>query len=189
MDLGAAKNSIEFRLVLSQDEIEGKKYTTVKDGSETLYVWQLHYLTESDLEKVEVYRSTANARSLMVGFKFTVDGRKRLYNFTKKYAKRRVAIFADDKLVTAPIIWIPYFMGDKVVVRWPGSQKDLLEFASRVNKRETVVSLFIEEQGKYNDIASDEWAKYYERVNSFIEARRHHGHTSYSISQSMSPEE
>lgn len=168
-----AQNHVEFKLVLSKGELEGKSFDVVKLGLEKLYIWRLHYLSDRDLDKVEIKRSATWANAFMIVIKFNKEGRKRLYKFTKKFAKRRVAIFADGKLMTTPIVWIPHFMGDKVVTRWPGSKKDLFDLAHKVNNANpSIGALYIEEQGAYNDAAADEWAKYYSNVNNFIEEKR-----------------
>jgi preprotein translocase subunit SecD len=169
----AASYHIEFKPVLNADELAGKRFTVVDFGGEKLYLWNLRYLTERDMEKVEVYRSAARAKTLMAGFKFAGDGRKRLYRFTKKFAKRRVAILADGQLITAPVVWVPVFMGDKVVVTWPGTEKQLWDLAEKVNRQnDGIVTFYIDETVKYNEAAADDWAKFYETFNKYFEAKR-----------------
>lgn len=179
------ENSIEFRPVLSEGELQGKTFDLINSGGDSLYVWKLHYLSDHDLDRIDVTQSATKANIFMVVIKFNEDGKKRLYRFTKKFAKRRVAIFVEGKLVTAPVVWIPYFMGDKVVIKWPGSQKDLWAFANKVNSANPgIISLFIEEQGSYNDYAADEWARYYTELNNYIEQRRKRFASDVSITES-----
>lgn len=163
---------VEFRPVLSQDELQGKKFDKIECGPGVLYVWGWHYLSERDLEKVEAFRSGTRRGVLMAGFTFNKEGRKRLYKFTKKFAKRQVAIFVEGAFAAVPVVWAPYFMGDRVVVDWPGTKKELLALAGKINRRDTVISLYIEEQGRYNDIAADAWASAYENCHRYMERKR-----------------
>ena len=182
-------NRVEFRLVLAKNELLHRQYDVIQNGPEALYVWKLHYLSDRDLETVEMMRSASKSNLFMIGFKFNKDGRQRLYRFTKKFKKRRVAIFADGKLVTAPLIWVPYFMGERVVVQWPGTERELRSFAYTINKKETIISLYIEETGKSNDIAADAWADLYGSLNKYVEKRSRQGAADYIAAQSMSSDE
>ena len=168
-----APNRVEFRPVLSEAELGGKAYDVVTSGDETLYVWKLRYLGDNDLDKVDIRQSATKGGEFIIVIKFNKEGKKRLYKFTKKFAKRRVAIFVEGKLVTVPLVWIPHFMGDKVVAKWPGNRKDLFAFASKINNANpSIASLYIEEQANYNDAAAEEWGNYYTGLNRYIEEQR-----------------
>jgi len=167
-----AVNNIEFRLLLSPNELSKKSFDTVKTGAKSIHVWKMRYLSDIDIEQVEIFRSTSSTK-LMVCFKFNEQGRKRLYRLTKKFQNRWIAIFTQGKLLTILPISIPVFMGDRVIVNWSGTDPELRELARRIEKRrETLLALYAEEQAKYNDIATDAWAVAYERVNNYFEQKR-----------------
>lgn len=174
--------NVAFKLVLSPSELAGKSFETVKAGNETLHIWNLNYLSDRDVGKTELIRTVGPDNQLMVSFVFNEEGKKKLYRFTKKYAKKRVAIFADSKLIGAPVVWLPNFMGERIVLRWPWSEKELRRFVSKMNtKPQTVIQLYIEEQGKYNDIAADSWGNMYTRMNNYFEARRRQTNADRSV--------
>lgn len=166
-------NNVAFRPVLSKDDLEGKRFDPVRDGDETVYVWRLRYLADRDIKKVDVFQSAAAKGRLLVGFTVNDDGAKRLRYFTRKFGMRHLVIFADGKLIGMIPAVPPNFVGDKIVVKWPGTENELRAFATRMNKAPPgMLALYIEEIGKYNDVASDAWASAYEDINRFIEDKR-----------------
>lgn len=168
----AGGNNIEFRPVLSQDELGGKKFDAVRSSGENIYVWRLNYLADSDIKNIEMLRSVNLSRQLFVGVVFNDDGKKRLYHFSKKFGKRRLAVFAEDNFLSTIPAEPPVFLGDKVIVRWPGTETELRSFVFKVNKKpQGIASLYIEEQGKYNDTAADAWAEAYGNMNRYVEAK------------------
>jgi hypothetical protein len=171
--LSFAGNIIEFRLVLVPDESGSMEFDIVKDGADSVYAQKLPYLADRDIDSVEIFRSASAARQLLVGFKFNETGRKRIYNLTKRFAGRRIAIFADGRYMMSSSVISPVFFKEMAVIRWPGTEAELRKFAAELNKKPPgIIALYIEEQGKYNDVAADAWAEAYLSVNKFIEEKR-----------------
>ncbi len=168
----AGGNKIEFKPVLSQDELAGKRVDAVRNSSEIIYVWRLSYLADADIKNIEMFRSVNAPARLLLGIAFNEEGRNRLYHFSKKFGKRRLAVFAEGKFVSFVPAEPPVFLGNKVLVLWPGTEPDLRSLVFKVNKKpQGIASLYIEEQGKYNDIAADAWAEVYGNMNKYAEAR------------------
>jgi len=167
-----AVNDIEFRLILSPDELSGKSFDTLQTGSKRIHIWKMRHLSDTDIEQVEIFRSTSSA-NLMACFKFNEQGRKRLYRLTKRFQNRWMAIFTQGKLLTILPISIPVFMGERVIVNWSGTEPELQELAKRIEKKkETLLALYAEEQARYNDVATEAWAVAYQRVNNYFERKR-----------------
>lgn len=149
---GTHNNDIEFRLNLTQADLSGKAYDTIQYGTGTINVWRLPYLTERDIEKVRMLRSISSPDTLLLSFEFNEDGKRRLYRFTKRFAKRKVGIFANGRLVANVEIAIPIFTGQMVVVTWPWSEKELKDFVKKVNtEAEGRLSGYLIEQQKINE--------------------------------------
>ena len=171
--LSWAANLVEIRLVLLPAEMEKEGFDVAKNGVDSVYVHKLPYLADRDIDKVEMFRSANEPGRLLVGFKFNETGKKRLYNFTKRFGQRRVAIFTEGRYVMSSSVISPVFLGGVVVIRWPGTESELRKFAFEMNKKPAgIISLYLEEQGKYNDVAADAWAETYANVNKYIEEKR-----------------
>jgi hypothetical protein len=167
-----AMNTVEFKLVLAPTEKEGTVVDTVKKGPGYVYVHKLPYLADRDIDRVEMFRSANTRGRLLVGFIFNESGKKRLYRLVKKYGTRRIAIFDEGRLIVSSSVLPPEFLGDRVVVRWPGTEDELRHFVLKVSRKPPgLFSLYIEEQGKYNDVAADAWAEAYMNVNKYITAK------------------
>jgi hypothetical protein len=168
--------NVAFRPLLVKGELEGKKFDTLANGDNPIFIWKLRYICERDISKAEMFSSATNRGRLLVGFTLNEDGAKRLRHFTKKFGARHLAIFAGKMFInTIPAI-PPTFIGNKIVVRWPGTEKDLRELVININRKPpSVIALYIEEQGKYNEYAADAWANLYTEINDKIrEDRRKH---------------
>jgi hypothetical protein len=181
-----AGNSVAFRPALSKDDLDGKRFDLISDGGGTVYVWRLKYIADRDIKNVDIFHSAADKRRLLVGFTINEDGAKRLRYFTKKFGVRRLVIFADGRLVGMIPAVPPAFLGDKIVVRWPGTEKELRSFAGKMNAQPPgILSLYIEEIGRYNDVAVDAWVSAYEDVNKFIEAKREESKTGKALVEEL----
>ena len=109
----------------------------------------------------------------MVKFLFSEDGKKHLYRFTKRFSKRRVAILVNGKLTIAPVVWVPVFSGDRVVIPWLGTNKELAMFVDAIAKeRQSLISLYADEVVTFNEVAADAWADVFENMNQYIEEKR-----------------
>jgi tRNA(adenine34) deaminase len=168
----AGGNNIEFRPVLSQGELGGKSFDAIRNSGEIIYVWRLSYLADSDVKNVEMFRSVNVSRQFFVGVASNDEGKNRLRHFGKKFGKRRLAVFAEGNFLSTIPAEPPVFLGDKVIVRWPGTESELRSFVFKINKKpQGIASLYIEEQGKYNDVAADAWAEVYGNMNKYCEAK------------------
>jgi hypothetical protein len=165
-------NYVAFRPLIAPDDLEGKKFDSITVSRGVIYVWKMRYIAERDIERIDIYRSAQDTARLLVGFKISADGAKRLRHFTAKFGPRHLAIFVDGRLLDMIPPAPPSFLGDRIVVRWPGTEKELRLFASRMNKKPPgMFALYIEEMGRYNDVAADAWASAYADVNRFIEEK------------------
>lgn len=168
----AGGDKIEFRPVLSQNELGDKRFDAVQNSGEIIYVWRLNYIADSDIEKIEILRSVNASRRLFVGFIFNDEGKKRLCYFSKKFEKKRLAIFAEGSFINTVPVAPPEFLGNKIIVRWPGTEPELRSLVLKVNKKpQGIMALYIEEQGKYNDVAAQAWAEAYGNINKYVEAK------------------
>lgn len=168
----AGTDHVAFRLVLLPGEEAVRDFDAMEIAGETLYVWKFPYLADRDLERIDLFQS-ANVRGrYLVSFVFNEHGRNRLYRLAKLYGSRRVIITADGKLLTTLLILPPAFLGEQVIVAWPGSESELRALALNVNKKQpSLIALYIEEQGKYNDVAADAWAGVYGNIMRYFESR------------------
>ena len=180
------KNHIEFRFVLSAEETVGKKTDTIQDGSGTLHVWQYPYLADIDIEKAEVFRSANKKNRLLIRFEFNENGRKKTYHLAGKSGDRMLAVFADGKLIATTSTLPPVFCRDRAIVVWPGSEAELRRVATEVNKKPpSVMGLYIEEQGRYNDVAAEAWAETYIRFVDYFEMKRRQFDSAKSLVEEM----
>lgn len=171
-DALSVSNNVAFRPLINKNDLDGKKFDIVNNGDGEVYIWKLRYLADRDIEKVDIYRSASAPDRLLVGFTINQDGAKRLRHFTNRFGIRRLAIFADGRLLDMIPPVAPSFLGDRIVVRWPGSENELRRFALRINRKPPgMMALYIEEVGKYNDVAVEAWASAYTEANKFIEER------------------
>lgn len=169
----ASENNIRFRPILSENELEGKKFDCIHSDGELICAWRLSYLTDRDIASAEMLRSATKADRLFLGLIFNKEGEKRLYHYVMKFGKRRLAIFAGGKVLLVVPATPPVFLGNKVIVPWRGTNRELRDFVFKVNKKpQSVISLYIEEQAQYNDVAAEAWADAYENVNKYMEGRR-----------------
>ena len=178
-------NQVEFRLIFLPAETGKGNVESLAGGSEPFNAHKLPYLADRDIEKIEIFRS-ANVRGrLIASFIFNENGRKRLYRLTKVHGSGQIGIFMRGTLmITAPVL-PPMFLGEKVVVRWPGTEAELRELAAMVNHKPSsdVLALYIEEQGRYNDIAADSWADTYTAIGRYLEAKNRQGRVSQSLAE------
>lgn len=167
------KNAVEFRLLLTPEESKGRGCDKVSINGEIVTICTLPYLADRDIEAMEVFASSSERGRYMIRFTFNENGRRRLYRLTKKYRARKIAIFIGNRFMEVTPVLPAIFMGDKVVLRWQGSIKDLRSIAGSMNKKlPDIFALYVEEMGKYNDAAADSWADMYARVNSYVGGRQ-----------------
>lgn len=165
----AAKNMVEFRLLLTPAEAHARGCDTVKIDGNTATICTLPYLADRDIENIEVLASINQNNRYLLRFTFNENGRRRLYRLTKKYRARQVAIIIGEKLVKTTAVLPAVFMGDTVVLKWSGTEKEIRSIARSMNKKlPDIFALYVEEMGKYNDAAADSWADVYTRVNSYV---------------------
>jgi len=168
----SSPNHVEFRLVVSQSETAGRHFDAVRNGSGDIYILKMPYLADRDIEQIDLLRSLSKRGRLLIGFVFNENGKKRLYRLIKKFGKRKAAIFAEGKIITTSSMLPPALLGQRIVVAWPGSEAELMRLAGAVNRKPPgVFELYVEEQGKYNDIAADAWAEAYRNINMYFEAK------------------
>jgi hypothetical protein len=165
-----SSNRVAFRPLVSDDDLEGKRTDTFPHNDGVVYIWKLRYLSDRDIDRVDIFRSATAANRLLVSFTINPDGAKRLRHFTNKFGMRRLAVFADGRLLDMIPPVPPAFLGDRIVVRWPGTERELRLFATNVNKRPPgIMALYIDEIGRYNGVAAEAWARAYEGFNRFVE--------------------
>ncbi len=168
--LAIPTNHIEFRLTLSPDELDGKKYETISIKGDDAHIWKYPYLTERDIKKVRMIRSFSSPDMLLLSLEFNEDGKKKLYRFTKKFADRKAAIFADGKLITCVKIGVPIFTSDVVVVVWPWTEKELKSFIKKVNREaEDRLTRYIEQQEKLNEMIHQRLTEVLSQINTKVE--------------------
>jgi hypothetical protein len=166
---------ISFRPVLYKAELDGKRYDVFTLAGSTGYVWKMRYLCERDIAKAEAFRS-AGSGALLAAFTLNADGAKRLRHFTRKFGSRHLAVFVGKRLMGSIPAMPPSFIGDRIVIKWPGTEKGLRELVVGINRKPPgVIALYIEEQGRYNDTAADAWAELYLEVNRRIDSDRLRG--------------
>ncbi len=172
-DTEASQNTVEFRLLLTPEESKARGCDKVKIDGEAVNICTLPYLADRDIEHMEVFSSMNEPNRYLIRFTFNEHGKRMLYRLTKKYRGRSVAIFVGGKLIETAHVLPAVFMGEKVVIRWSGKERELRKIAEAMNKKlPDILALYAEEIGKYNDAAADSWAGAYMRVNSYIEGRQ-----------------
>jgi len=161
----SAVNHIEFRIVLNDEEVGDKDCNTVIDGDRVAHVWKPYFLSDSGIAEIMVFRSAVSPGKMMAGLMLNDQGKKQLSVISKKFSRHRVAIFVNNAFITILPVLPANSSSDMVVIVWPGKEKELCLIASHINKKpESVLTLYIDEIAKYNDVAADEWAKVYERI-------------------------
>ena len=165
----ASQNTVEFRLLLTAEESKRRGCDNVNIDGKNFNICTLPYLADRDIEKLDVFSSMNNRNRYLIRFTFNENGKRRLYRLMKKYRARKVAIFMRGELVETTSVLPAVFMGDKVVIRWSGKERDLRSIAESMNKKlPDILALYIEEMGKYNEAAADSWADLYVRVNDYV---------------------
>ncbi len=165
-----AINHIEFRLVLDQEEMGDKECDTIIKGAEVLNIWKLYFLRDNDINEVMIFRSATIEGRFMAGFNFNETGKTNLSTIMKKFPSHRIAIFANGAFVTVLPAKFMNSLSDILVIIWPRKEEELRVIARDINKKpESILSLYIDETVKYNDVAADEWAKIYQHVTTTLE--------------------
>lgn len=170
--VSAAENSVEFKPVLSETETKAALFDVIQKDNETLYVHRLPFLADRDVEEVEIFRSANVPGRLLVGFTFNENGKVRFRLLVKNFRKKRVVVYGAGKLVAVSPVLPPEVSGERVVIGWPGTEEELRAFALGINKKPPgLLALYIEEQGRYNDIAADMWAEIYGTIDRYVASK------------------
>jgi hypothetical protein len=165
-------NNIEFRLVLDDMDMAGRDHDTVINGKEALRILRPYFLSDSDMDEIMILQSAVSPGKVMTGFRFNEQGKKHLAIILNKFPGRRIAIFAGKKFVTVLPVLPSGFSSDMIVITWPGKERELRKIASEINKKPaSILTLYIDETAKYNEIAAEEWAKAYDKVASALEEK------------------
>ena len=166
----AATSHIEFRLLLESGDMAGKEFDTIVRGAETLNIWKAFFLRDNDIAEALIFKSATVKGRLMAGFSFNDSGKNNLSVITKKFPNHRIAIFADGNFITVLPAQFMHSFSDVLVIIWPRKEEELRKIVRDINKRpESILSLYIDETVKYNDVAAEEWAKVYQHVSSSLE--------------------
>lgn len=178
-----------FKLIFIPADMKGQIVDEIKDKPDCVYVHSLPYLADTDVEEVDVLRS-ANVRGrLLVSFIFNIEGKKKLTTLVKTYGTKRIAIYSDGKLITKVSIVPPSFMGNRIVISWPGTEKELRSFAQKAgHEQPDMLTLYIEETQKYHDTASEAWASAYDNVAKYIQSKNRQYYIDRMIAESLREE-
>ena len=168
----ADPDHVQFKIVLLPGEEAVHNFDAVEIAGDTLYVWKFPYLADRDIERVDMLQSVSVRGRIFAAFNFNEHGKNRLYRLAKMYGSRRVVISADENILATTLILPPAFLGERVIVAWPGTESELRKLLLNVNKRQPgIITLYIEEQGRYNDVAADSWAEAYGNIVKYFESR------------------
>jgi len=148
----------------------GKECDTIIRGAETLNIWKAYFLRDNDIAEAFIFRSATVKGRLMAGLSFNESGKNNLSLITKKFPEHRIAVFADGAFVTVLPVQFMESFSDVLVIIWPRKENELRLIVRDINKKpESIISLYIDETVKYNDVAADQWAKVYQHVSATLE--------------------
>lgn len=154
-----AQNKVEFRLVLSVDNVQKmlnensenkNNYDEINSGNEVLYIEKTARLTDKDIVKFVVRKSDAENGMDSLVLNFSEEGRTKLFNFTKEFAGKRIAVFIGKDFISASKVFEPVSNGSLVII--PGSRS--VEELGEILKKNGIVPEY--EKISYSDKEKEE---------------------------------
>ncbi len=169
-----AVNYVEFRLAMDDKESVGdRECSKVIDGKRVICVTKPYFFNDSGIAEVMIFRSAVTPGRLMAGFMLNELGKKQLSVVLNKFPNHKIAIFVNDTFIAVMPPLSAEAVSDMVVIPWPGKEKDLSMIALEINKKPaSILTLYIDETAKYNDVAADAWARVYENVAGMGKSKR-----------------
>jgi preprotein translocase subunit SecD len=127
------KAKVEFRL----GQLEpGEGLTEMTSDGQKIYVAKKASLTNADVESARAVEATdpEGRETFAVEVRMTKEGGAKLAELTEKNRMKLLAIFVDDKLITAPVIREK--IGSRAWITGKYTKKDAEALAARVNGKE-----------------------------------------------------
>lgn len=96
--------NIQFKLVLSPNNLVNEAYSKLHYNSQDLYVENKALLTEKDISKITIRKSESKYKPAALLFRFNDTGKGKLFEVTKEFIGGRMAIFIGGEFILAPRI-------------------------------------------------------------------------------------
>jgi preprotein translocase subunit SecD len=106
---------LDFREEPPKEWLESEEASPSEDTVASIISYTPTDLTGKDLTKAEVQFDQSRGGSPVVGLQFTSDGKNKFAEITKRNIGKRLAIFLDDMLLTAPIVNQAITNGDAII--------------------------------------------------------------------------